>query len=150
MAVATWQDLIDIGAIPSDGAPHDPKWSRATGLLDKASAQALSFLGIEEADVAAWPEADQVALATIVAELAARRLTTSAAQSATQLANGVGTGWQTAVLSKHDRRNLSRIPSAARGGSGTITVETGDYSSPVNWQGWPITDQFSSQTSMTW
>jgi hypothetical protein len=154
MAVADWDDLVNTGAIPVGGSPSDPKWSRATGLLQAATDQALAHITtitgaeVDETTVAAWPDRDRRILAIIVAEIAGRRLTVPATSTATQVDNGLGSGWMTALLTDVDRRNLARIPSVgATGGTKSVLLAQGTLR-PSTWSGWPIDG--STIDSFTW
>jgi len=127
MALAVWDDLVDIGAIPEGGDPSSPKWARAEGLLSKASAQVLVHLSrvigttVTETTVAGWPEADRQVIATVVAEMASRRLTSSAAATAQQVADGFGAGWLNSYMTQRDRDTLNSL--SVVGTPGTVSLE---------------------------
>lgn len=141
MALATWDDLVDIGAIPGGGSRSDPQWARADGLLEKSTAQVLAHLTrvvgdtVDEDTVAGWSSTDRTIVATVVAELAGRRLTSSAAATAQQLADGYGGGYANSYLTKRDRDALAQLEVVAGGGTRSVALSTGAYSSPASWPG---------------
>lgn len=149
MALATITDLVAIGAMPVDMPELNPKYQAAAALLDFATAQVCVYLGADEADIATWTANEQTVVRMVTAEAAARRLTSPASATAQQLADGLG-GYVTAFLTDGMRKQLDMIPRGGRG-TGTVTLEQGDYSSQTNWDGWPVRNsQFSDQTRWTW
>lgn len=113
MALAQFQDLIDIGAVPVGGTLSDPKYQRAEGLLAKAEALCVLYLqridsALTDEVIEAWPARKLVALALVIAEVAAQRLTAPATDTAAQLADGYTT-WTTALLQPRHRRALGEL-----------------------------------------
>lgn len=153
MALATWGDLIAIGAIPGDATLSHPKWVRAERLLEMASAQCVVYLqqtdaSITEATITAdWSAEKLVTLAVIVAEVAAQRLTASAADTAQQLADGYG-AWSSAMLAPRHQRALDAL-NAGSSGMWTATLTRGDEN-PIAWAPGTGGVDLSDETKFAW
>lgn len=125
--LATVDDLAALGAVPVDLEPNEERYVRAARLLDLASAQVVGYLGaVDEAAVAAaYTETQLTALAAVVAEMAARRISASAAPSSDYIVQMAG---QPSIrMNRGDRRAVDRA--LGRGGSSSIDTARDDESS---------------------
>lgn len=133
MALATIDDLVALGALRGDVNDGDHLHTRATRLLELASATVVQFVRADEATITdeenGWPADSQAALAAVVAEVASRRLTAPAAASSDQI--GLPPQPHMALrLWPSDEAALERIPevntarSSARPTSFEVTRET--------------------------
>lgn len=123
MAVlAALDDLAGIGALPVDFDADSAEGVRGLDLLTKASAAVLVVLedagvdvdGIEELADLDWAEHRRTALSAIVAEIAAKRLTVSAAPSVDPFTYGSPPAPQTLKLNRWEQRAiLNLIPITA-------------------------------------
>lgn len=111
MALATLDDLIGTGHLAIGTGEDDPSGVRATTLLELATGLVLTYCRTEEADVADWAAASQLAITTVVAEVAGRRLTSPGAETAEQL--GDQPGYLRLRLTKADKGDLDEIPEVA-------------------------------------
>lgn len=112
MALATIDHLIGTGHLAVGTDPSDPMGVRATTLLDLATGLVCSYCRTTEADVTAdWGDESQLAVATVVAEVAGRRLTSPGAETAEQL--GDQPGYLRLRLTKADKGDLDEIPEVA-------------------------------------
>ena len=123
MALSTIADMEAIGAVKAGTLEGDRLRVRADRLLSMVTDQVITFARIAEVDVAAWPAAERGALATLIAEIAARRL---ARPSATNTADGALDS--TALLTEADERRLMHLPSLAlaRAGEGSHQIVRAD------------------------
>lgn len=116
MALATIDDLVALGALGGDVNDGDHLHTRATRLLELASATVVQFVRADEATITdeegGWPAESQAALAAVVAEVASRRLTAPAAASSDQI--GLPPQPHMALrLWPSDEAALERIPEVA-------------------------------------
>ena len=130
--LATLDDLRAIGALAEGVAWDHPDALRAVRLLELAEAQCLSHLRRTAVEVSAWPDADRLTLTMIVAELAARRITVSAAKATNQYSDGSPHPYVNGMLSRGDRRALDRIPAAGR-----LGVRSFEVTRPDSWTSAP-------------
>lgn len=109
MALAALDDLEAIGALDVDTEPTSAKGVRATRLLAMASATVCTFARTTEAAIADWSDESKTTLASIVAEVAARRLTSPAAPSSNQLGDVGPAPYVSLRLTANDKANLMEI-----------------------------------------
>jgi hypothetical protein len=112
VALATIDHLIGTGHLAVGTDAGDPMGVRATTLLDLATGLVCSYCRTTEADVTGdWSDESQLAVATVVAEVAGRRLTSPGAETAEQL--GDQPGYLRLRLTKADKGDLDEIPEVA-------------------------------------
>jgi len=119
-------DLAAIGAVPVDLAPTDERVGRAVRLIELASAQVVAYLAADDEDAvtSAYSAAQLTALAAVVAEMAARRLSASAAPSTEYFAQP----FQPSIrMTRGDRIAVNRA--LGRGGSRSIDTVRDESSS---------------------
>lgn len=129
MALATLADLAAIGAVPVDVDTESPEGVRAARLLELASGQVLTFLDgftVTEAAIGEWDQFRQDALSAVVAEIASKRLTVSAAASVDPY--GLPAAPQTMKLNRWEKRAIIEILPVVDG-EGENTV-AGDWWEP--------------------
>lgn len=136
MALATIADLAAIGAIAENEPPQSARATRAGRLLEMASAQVVAYLkAADEAELTtgddALPAHKLVVLATIVAEIAASRLTTPGAQGIDPYEGG--SGFLSSLIQRRHMRALDKLIGRAGQGSTSITVDRDEESSFLNW-----------------
>ena len=136
MALATLDDLEAIGAIDVDTEEESDKGVRATRLLAMATATVCTFARTTEAVITdadpeiGWSTESKTTLAGIVAEVAARRLTSPASPSSNQLGDIGPAPYMSLRLTANDKANLMEIPEVADARSSakptSITVTRGN------------------------
>jgi hypothetical protein len=133
MALATFGDLVAIGAIPDQTSAYDKYGVRATRLLELASGQALAYLGTTEVELLAVITAEQVtSLAAIVAECAGSRINRSAAPSSD---GWTGSGYESALLNSWHKRQIDELIGRPGKGSVSFSVERDPVTSAVSTTG---------------
>jgi hypothetical protein len=147
MALASLVDLAALGGINVDWVAGDAKEQRASRLLDLASNLVLAYLdrfGVAEADIDGWETFRQGALSAVVAEIAAKRLTVSAAASVDPYGTPVGP--QTLKLNRWEKEAIRElIPgSVAPTGSASLVVDRDAASSALSYlsPAASVTDEF--------
>lgn len=108
--LATIDDLKAIRALPGNVTAEHPKARGALRLLELASAQAATHLGLTVAEANALPEPGRTVVAAVVAEAAARRLINPAGEAGTQLVDpGPFAGFASSLLTDTHRRALDEL-----------------------------------------
>lgn len=110
--LATLDDLAAIGAVKVGTVETNDLGARATRLLELASASVASYARTTEAAIThattGWSDESQTTLAAIVAEIAARRLTSPAAPTSDQLMETPS--FMSMRLTRADKAALDEIP----------------------------------------
>lgn len=135
--LASFDDLIGIGAIPDGTAPLSATGKRAERLLAMASGLVCAYLGTTEAALVLTYEQTN-GLAAIVAEIAGSRLNVSAAPSSDPYAYGGGPA--ALMLTKWHRLSIDNLNIAGIGRAGSrsfAVTHDPDSSFMTGLAGWP-------------
>lgn len=152
MALASRTDLEAIGALRVGQVLSEDDSRKADALLEMASAQVCVYLDTTEAVIGAWTATWQTVVRQVTAQLAGLGLSFPAHATAQQVIDSGGAPMRMR-LTKSMKEDLDMIPRTT-GGSGTLTLETADYTAQVNWDGWPSSGAdapvTSTETTWTW
>lgn len=130
MALATFSDLVAVGAIPGETSAYAKYGVRATRLLELASGQACAYLGTTEATLLTTVTAEQLtSLAAIVAECAGSRINRSLAPSSDSY---TGTGYESALLNNWHKRQIDELIGRPGKGSRSMAIVRDDSTSAVS------------------
>jgi hypothetical protein len=131
--LATFDDLVAIGAIPDNTTSYTKYGVRATRLLELASGQVCAYVGMTEAALTVALSPDQMtALAAVTAECAGSRLNVSAAPSTDPY--GTVDGIASVMLNRWHKSQIDMIvgntltAGAARGSRSVVSDRDPDSS----------------------
>lgn len=109
-SLATLEDVAAIGGVPVDFDEDSEEGVRAQRLIELASGAVLTYLdgfNIAEADIDDWDQFRKDALATVVGEIAAKRMNVSGAPNVDPYTTPVGP--QTLKLNRWEKQALKDL-----------------------------------------
>lgn len=120
--LATVEDVQALGGVAVGAVIGDTQRTRCLRLLQLASSQVITYLGLEsESEVAGWSSAKLDVLAVVTAEVAASRLNVTAAPNSDPYGEPV-VAIMTAMLAPRHKRTLNDL--IGRVGRGSVSIVT--------------------------